>query len=93
MKKTLQNLKDKYKINLSDRVFEYAINVELEHGTRFGEKTNVTNNNLDTTIKIVMAHLQEFPDYYQRLKRMEKEAEKYWKAKLKRQSRKRASKK
>ncbi|GAJ07065.1 unnamed protein product, partial [marine sediment metagenome] len=28
--------------------------------------------------KIALAHLNEFPDYYDRLKNMENEAEKYW---------------
>ena len=76
-------IEKKYKIDLPDSVFRYAVNVELEHGTRFGKETNVTGNNLDITIRIVKAHLLEFPDYYQRLKKMEKEAEKYWKNRLK----------
>ena len=33
------------------------------------------------TAKIALAHILEFPDYYYRLKRMEKQAEKYWKNK------------
>lgn len=78
----LKELKKKYKITLPDSVFRYAINVELEHGTRFGNATNITGDNLDTTIRIVKAHLMEFPDYYQRLKKMEKEAEKYWKKRV-----------
>jgi uncharacterized protein DUF5661 len=31
-----------------------------------------------TTGKIAWAHLNEFPDYYTRLARMEAEAERYW---------------
>jgi len=31
-----------------------------------------------TTGKIARAHLNEFPDYYQRLARMEAEADRYW---------------
>jgi hypothetical protein len=30
------------------------------------------------TAKIALAHLNEFPDYYTRLERMEKDAESYW---------------
>ncbi len=63
--------------------FQYALNVELEHGKRFGKLTNVTNDDLTMTTKIVLAHLLEFPDYYTRLKRMEAKAETYWKNKKK----------
>jgi hypothetical protein len=31
------------------------------------------------TAKIALAHLSEFPDYYTRLNKLEKEAEDYWK--------------
>lgn len=40
-----------------------GINIELEHGTIHSE-TNVTNDNLITTAKIALAHLNEFPNYY-----------------------------
>ena len=40
-----------------------GINIELEHGL-INPKTNVTNNNLVLTMKIALAHLNEFPDYY-----------------------------
>ena len=40
-----------------------GINIELEHGF-INPKTNVTNNNLITTAKIALAHLNEFPNYY-----------------------------
>ena len=39
--------------------FLTGLNIELEHG-----KTNVTNDNLLTTAKIALAHLNEFPNYY-----------------------------
>ncbi len=58
--------------------FRIGMNVELEHGLR-DSKTNVTGNNPLTTGKIALAHLNEFPDYYTRLSKMEKEAEEYWK--------------
>jgi transcription antitermination factor NusA-like protein len=51
--------------------------VEMEHGTQ-NSKTNVTNDDLEMTIKIAWAHLNEFPDYYDRLEKMEKVAEDYW---------------
>lgn len=60
--------------------FTNGINVEFEHGTRFPE-TNVTNNDKLLTGKIAWAHLKEFPDYYTRLEKLEKEAEEFWKGK------------
>ncbi|MCK9393506.1 MAG: DUF5661 family protein [Candidatus Paceibacterota bacterium] len=52
--------------------------IELEHGTR-DAITNVTNNDKVMTVKIALAHLNEFPDYYDRLEKLEKEAEDFWK--------------
>lgn len=42
-----------------------GINIELEHGL-INPNTNVTNNDLITTAKIALAHLNEFPNYYNR---------------------------
>lgn len=57
--------------------FRMGLNVELEHGL-VDSKTNVTNDDETITGKIALAHLNEFPDYYTRLERMENEAEEYW---------------
>lgn len=57
--------------------FHYGMDIELEHGTE-NSLTNVSNDDPTTTGKIALAHLNEFPDYYTRLKKMEEEAEKYW---------------
>ena len=57
--------------------FRAGLDVELEHGTR-DPKTNVTNDDALMTGKIALAHLNEFPDYYTRLEKMEKEAEDFW---------------
>jgi len=46
--------------------FKSGLEVELEHGTRYKE-ANVTNNHPLLTGKIVVAHLRESMDYYQRL--------------------------
>jgi hypothetical protein len=54
-----------------------GMDVELEHGLR-DPATNVTNDDPLTTGKIALAHLTEFPDYYTRLAKMEKEAEDFW---------------
>ena len=43
--------------------FLEGINIELEHGT-VNKKTNVTNDDLLLTAKIALAHLNEFPNYY-----------------------------
>lgn len=57
--------------------FRMGMGVELEHGTR-DLHTNVTDDDPMTTGKIVLAHLNEFPDYYTRLEAMEIEAETFW---------------
>ncbi len=57
--------------------FRAGMDVELEHGLH-DERTNVTDDDPHTTAKIALAHLNEFPDYYTRLERMEGEAEAYW---------------
>ena len=57
--------------------FRRGMDVELEHGIR-DPSTNVTDDDLLITGKIALAHLNEFPDYYDRLEKMEKEAEEYW---------------
>ena len=57
--------------------FQMGMNVELEHGTR-DLRTNVSDDDSLITGKIALAHLNEFPDYYTRLDKMEKEAEDYW---------------
>jgi hypothetical protein len=60
--------------------FRRGMRVELEHGRR-DPKTNITNDDLLMTGKIALAHLNEFPDYYDRLEKMEEEAERHWKGK------------
>jgi hypothetical protein len=57
--------------------FRMGMDVELEHGTR-DPHTNVTNDDPLTTGKIALAHLNEFPDYYTRLDKLEKEADDFW---------------
>ena len=55
-----------------------GLDVELEHGKR-DYSTNVTQDDEGTTGKIALAHLNEFPDYYTRLQKMESEAENMYK--------------
>jgi hypothetical protein len=58
--------------------FTKGLNVELGHGA-IHAVTNVTNNDGKLTGEIALAHLNEFPDYYTRLAKLEKEAREYWK--------------
>ncbi|MFZ5364291.1 MAG: DUF5661 family protein [Patescibacteria group bacterium] len=57
--------------------FRRGMDVELEHGA-CDPHTNVTNDDALMTGKIALAHLNEFPDYYTRLDKMEKEADEFW---------------
>lgn len=54
--------------------FYMGINVELEHGSRFGSITNVSSDSPVISGRIALAHLLEIPDYYTRLALMEEEA-------------------
>lgn len=53
--------------------FRAGMDVELEHGAH-DLATNVTDDDAVITGKIALAHLNEFPDYYVRLEKMESEA-------------------
>jgi hypothetical protein len=57
--------------------FRIGMNVELEHGLH-DMLTNVSDDDPHVTAKIALAHLNEFPDYYTRLERMEEEAKRDW---------------
>lgn len=57
--------------------FWMGVNTELEHGKQ-SSQTNVTGDDPLITGKIALAHLNEFPDYYKRLKVLEEEAKAYW---------------
>ena len=56
--------------------FRMGMDVEIEHGLN-DPATNVTGNDPMMTGKIALAHLNEFPDYYTRLSKMEEEAEQF----------------
>lgn len=43
--------------------FVTGLNIELEHG-KVNPLTNVTDDDLEKTAKIALAHLNEFPNYY-----------------------------
>jgi hypothetical protein len=54
--------------------FRAGMDVELEHGSH-DPATNVSDDDPIVTGKIALAHLNEFPDYYTRLQKMEADAE------------------
>ena len=60
--------------------FRMGMDVELEHGSH-DPQTDVTGDDPIITGKIALAHMKEFPDYYERLERMEREAERDWETK------------
>ncbi|MCJ7801345.1 MAG: hypothetical protein MUP82_03185 [Candidatus Marinimicrobia bacterium] len=53
-------------MNIPLEDFRKGLEVELEHGTRFDD-ANITNNHPILTGQIVIAHLKETMDYYQRI--------------------------
>ena len=60
--KAVQDLKITFdKFSVDDLMT--GVNIELEHGS-VNPLTNVTNDDLLLTMKIALAHLNEFPDYY-----------------------------
>ncbi len=61
-------------MDISPDNFRQGVEVELEHGTMFGD-ANVTNNHPILTGKIVIAHLKESLDYYKRLEIAELEGD------------------
>lgn len=63
---------DKMKVPIEE--FRKGLEVELEHGIRFRD-ANVTNNHPILTGMIVLAHLKEMMDYYERLEVAELEGD------------------
>ncbi len=57
--------------------FRLGMDVEYEHGSH-DPQTDVTGDDPIVTGKIALAHMKEFPDYYERLERMEEEATQDW---------------
>jgi uncharacterized protein DUF5661 len=53
--------------------FRRGMDVEFEHGSH-DPQTDVTGDDPILTGKIALAHMKEFPDYYERLEQMEAEA-------------------
>jgi hypothetical protein len=71
---TILNIVNTQGMNIPLEAFRKGLEVELEHGTRF-EDANVTNNHPILTGKIVIAHLKETMDYYERIEVAEMEGD------------------
>ncbi|MBU1132434.1 hypothetical protein KKC32_04285 [Patescibacteria group bacterium] len=74
-----QSAADSLGINFSEvkyelEQFRHGMDIELEHGT-VNSNTNVTDDDPLMTGKIALAHLNEYYDYYNRLDKLEAEAE------------------
>lgn len=63
---TIHDIVNTQGMNIPLEAFRKGLEVELEHGTRFVD-ANVTNNHPILTGKIVIAHLKETMDYYERI--------------------------
>ena len=72
--KIIQNEVGSEALQISVEAFKLGLEVELEHGVQFSE-ANVTNNHPLLTGKIVLAHLKEMLDYYERLEVAELEGD------------------
>jgi hypothetical protein len=72
-KLTPKEIADKFNVSTSKVTSQITkgVKVESEHTDNKGKAK-----------EIAMDHVSEFPDYYDRLEKMEKQAEKYWKTKL-----------
>lgn len=53
-----------------------GLNIELEH-------QNLTNGSFEKTAIIALAHLEEYPDYYKYLIKLEASRKKYWSKRVK----------
>jgi len=65
-------LTDKVGYNGDPQEFAWGMDIELEHGT-VNPDTNITDDDPTMTAKIALAHLNEIPDYYTRLRELEKQ--------------------
>jgi len=51
--------------------FRMGLEVELEHAGTIAKFAKTGSNELEIAGRIALDHLEEYPDYYTRLKRME----------------------
>ncbi|OGW26723.1 MAG: hypothetical protein A2X59_09455 [Nitrospirae bacterium GWC2_42_7] len=72
--KTILSVVNTQKMKVPLEEFRRGLEVELEHGTMYKD-VNVTNNHPLLTGMIVLAHLKEMMDYYERLEVAELEGD------------------
>ena len=72
--RVLQEMLGAEAAQISTKRFQKGLEVELEHGLEYSD-ANVTNNHPVLTAKIVLAHLKEMLDYYDRLEVAELEGD------------------
>jgi hypothetical protein len=91
MKPTLKDAKrlaKKLHTTVSPKRLLVGMRVEMEHDSP-DSRLNVTHGNLETIAKIALAHFEENPgaqdfgDYYEQLKTIESQSDKYWKTHFK----------
>lgn len=72
-KMTPKDIAKKFNVSVEDvkNQIEKGKKVESEHTDDEEKQTEIASD-----------HVSEFPDYYDRIEKMEKQAEKYWKEKL-----------
>jgi hypothetical protein len=68
------------KKNLNVKVIGWS---QLKKGIKIEQEHAYAKHSLSRLLTIVSEHLSEYPDYYDRLVKMEKDAEEYWKGKKK----------
>lgn len=70
---TIKDISNKFNVPISDvkKQITKGEKVESEHTTDKEKQTEIATD-----------HVSEFPDYYDRLEKLEKDAEKYWKSKM-----------
>ena len=74
-KTQLQKIADKAKINIDGicvKQLKMGLSVEREHTGKMGKDTKVISSDAES-LKIAVAHLREHPNYYTKLKKVEKE--------------------
>ncbi len=61
--------------NYDMREIIMGMNIEKEHGSMYGNDVNVTGDQAEPTLKLVIAHLREDPNYYSALIDFKKQRE------------------
>ena len=62
---------DKIVKKYGEKELVHGVNTEMEHKSS-KEKLNVVGKSVEKTLQIALAHLEEDPNYYKKLSKMEK---------------------